>query len=208
MNNHSRLLVIIVTACLPLVAFTQNAKQYYKTGLTFVEAGNYQDAIDQFTKALDLEPEYTQAYVERARSYEAYDDLKNAADDLKRALVFEQKEPELYYDAARVNFSLERYKDALQLVTQSTELDRKSEASFRLLARIQLALEDYSNALVSINKALTLKDNPENNFYRGQISEKMKKLYPGGNRLYEGDLKKPTVCRSLPGTGRAQTSDG
>jgi tetratricopeptide (TPR) repeat protein len=174
MNNHSRLLVIIVTACLPLVAFTQNAKQYYKTGLTFVEAGNYQDAIDQFTKALDLEPEYTQAYVERARSYEAYGDLKNAADDLKRALVFEQKEPELYYDAARVNFSLERYKDALQLVTQSTELDRKSEASFRLLARIQLALEDYSNALVSINKALTLKDNPENNFYRGQISEKMK----------------------------------
>lgn len=174
MNNHSRLLVIIVTACLPLVAFTQNAKQYYKTGLTFVEAGNYQDAIDQFTKALDLEPEYTQAYVERARSYEAYGDLKNAADDLKRALVFEQKEPELYYDAARVNFSLERYKDALQLVTQSTELDRKSETSFRLLARIQLALEDYSNALVSINKALTLKDNPENNFYRGQISEKMK----------------------------------
>ena len=174
MRNSSRFLVFLAFMCLSINTFAQNAKQFYKTGMTFVESGNHKDAIDQFTKALDMDPEFVQAYVERARSYEASGDLQLAADDLKRALVFEQKEAELFYDAARVNFDLGRYTDAQLLVTQSTALDKKSESAFRLLARIQMALEDYSNALVSINKALELKDNPENNFYRGQVSEKMK----------------------------------
>jgi tetratricopeptide (TPR) repeat protein len=152
----------------------QNARQFYKTGLTFTEAGNHKDAIDQFTKAINIDPEYAQAYVERSRSYEALGDLQNAADDLKRALTFEQKQSELYFDAARLNFSLTHYPYALELINSGLLLDKKSEAAYRLLARIQMAMEDYSNSLVSINKALALKDNSENNFYRGQLSEKMK----------------------------------
>jgi tetratricopeptide (TPR) repeat protein len=166
--------VFLLVACLSSGVSAQSAKQFYKTGLTFIEAGNHKDAIVQFTKALDIDPEDAPAYVKRALSYEATGDLQNAADDLKRALVFEQKDPELYYDAARVNYSMGNYQTALELATHCTELSKKSESGFRLRARVQMALEDYSNALVSINKALSLKDNPENNFYRGQVSEKMK----------------------------------
>jgi tetratricopeptide (TPR) repeat protein len=174
MKTSIKIAVILLIISLTSELYAQNARQFYKTGLTFVEAGNHKDAIDQFTKALDLDPEYAQAYVERARSYEAVGDLQKTADDLKRALTFEQKEPELYYDAARMNYMLGNYNDALELINKSVALDKKSELALRLLARIQMSLEDYSNSLVSINKALTLKDNPENNFYRGQVSEKMK----------------------------------
>ncbi len=167
-------LVLLLSGCLCMQIAAQNAKQNFKTGLTFVEAGNHKDAITQFTKALETDPEYAEAYMKRAESYEAAGDLQNAADDLKRALVFEQKDADLYYNAARVNYSLANYPTALELVTRCTELSKKSESAFRLLARVQMALEDYSNALVSINKALSLKDNTENNFYRGQVSEKMK----------------------------------
>jgi tetratricopeptide (TPR) repeat protein len=174
MKISFKILVFLLIAVLSSELYAQNARQFYKTGLTFVEAGNHKDAIDQFTKALNLDPEYVQAYIERARSYEAIGDLQKTADDLKRALTFEQKEPELYYDAARVNFDLSSYSDALELINKCTVLDKKSELAFRLLARIQMSLEDYSNSLISINKALALKDNAENNFYRGQLSEKMK----------------------------------
>ncbi|MFO7370385.1 MAG: tetratricopeptide repeat protein, partial [Bacteroidales bacterium] len=174
MKTRIQLIVLLLATCLSGNLYAQNARQFYKTGLTFVEAGNHKDAIDQFTKALAIDPEYAQAYVERARSYEAIGELQHTADDLKRALTFEQKEPELYFDAARVNFELANYQDALELVNKSIALSKKSEPGFRLLARIQMALEDFSNSLVSINKALELKDNAENNFYRGQLSEKMK----------------------------------
>ena len=174
MKTSIRIAIILLIVSLTGKIYAQNARQFYKTGLTFVEAGNNMDAIDQFTKALNLDPKYAQAYVERARSYEAVGDFQKTADDLKRALTFEQKEPELFYDAARVNLILGNYNDALELINISTALDKKSELAFRLLARIQMSVEDYSNSLISINKALTLKDNAENNFYRGQLSEKMK----------------------------------
>jgi tetratricopeptide (TPR) repeat protein len=173
MKNITKILSIVLFTCMPLTGYSQNAKQFYKTGTTFVAAGNYKDAIDQFTKAINVAPDYAQAYIERAHSYEAMGDFQNAAADLKRALVFEQKKAVLYFDAARVNYNLGNYADALDLANKSIERSKKYESAYRLLARIQIALEDYTNALVSINKALGLKDNPENNFYHGQVSEKM-----------------------------------
>jgi tetratricopeptide (TPR) repeat protein len=175
----------------------QNARQFYKTGLTFVEAGNHKDAVDQFSKAVDLDPEYAQAYVERSRSYEALGDLQNASDDLKRALTFEQKQPELYYEASRINFNLEKYKEALDLINKSIDLDKKSDISLQLLSRIQMALEDYSNSLISINKALNLKETPGNSFYRGQLSEKMKNYHQAEIDYQSAITKDPQYTEAL-----------
>src|SRR5512145_2221323 len=102
MKSRIQIIVIILVFAMPGVISAQNARQYYKTGLTFVEAGNHKDAIEQFTNALLLDPEYTQAYVERARSYEAGGHLTRAVVDLERALIFEQNEPELFFEAARI----------------------------------------------------------------------------------------------------------
>lgn len=174
MKPGTKIFIIFLTLGIPGIMTAQNARQYFKTGLTFVDAGNHLDAIEQFTNALKLDPEYISAYIERAHSYEASGDLPNAAVDLKRALTFEQKEAELFYDAARVNFALGNYGLALELTNKCTALDKKFGLAFGLLARIQLIKEDYSGALISINKALSLKENPEFFFYRGQIAVKMK----------------------------------
>jgi tetratricopeptide (TPR) repeat protein len=174
MRTRLRLPLFFLAISLTMSLSAQNAKQFYKTGLTFVEAGNHQDAIEQFSRALEIDPEYTDAYRQRAACFEISGDLQQAADDLKRALVFEQKDAALYYEAARVNFLLQQFQLSLELATRCTGLDKKHESAYRLMARAQMGLEDYSNALVSINKALALKDNAENNFYHGQVSERMK----------------------------------
>ena len=170
-------LTLLLAVVISATAGAQNARQFYKTGLTFAEAGNHTDAIDQFTKALSIDPEFTQAYVERSHSHEASGALQSAADDLKRALAFETKDAELYYNAARLNFGLENYPHALELARKCISLESKHEPAYRLLSRIQEALGNYSDALVSINRALALKDNAENNFYHGMVSEKMKNYH-------------------------------
>jgi len=167
-------LVSLMVCLFAASGFSQQPKDFYKTGLAFAKAGNHMDAVDQFTRALELDPDYVSAYIQRAVSYEAAGDLNKAADDLRRALVFEQKEPELFYVAARVNFALGNYKESLELAHKSVLLDKKNESAYRLLARTQLAMEDYSTALVTINKALALKANPANHFYRALIVGKMK----------------------------------
>ncbi|HEX2396174.1 MAG TPA: tetratricopeptide repeat protein, partial [Bacteroidales bacterium] len=179
------LITLFLFICLPTALFSQNARQYLRTGLTFVEAGNHADAIDQFTRALEIDPQYVQAYIERSRSYEATGELRKSADDLNRALTFEQKEPGLYYNAARILFILGNNREALELVNKCVSLNRKSDVAHLLQARIQMALEDYSGSLMSINRAIELKDNADNFYYRGQLSEIMKNIAQA-----EADYKK------------------
>jgi tetratricopeptide (TPR) repeat protein len=174
MKPLMKIFIGLLFSAVPLVGFSQNAKQYFKAGESFVEAGNQKDAIAQFTKAIELNPDYLQAYISRAEAYKAINELQKAADDYKRALVFESSEIELYYSASEVNYLLKNYPEALDLINKGITLNPKHEEAYRLLSQIQTATEDYSNALASIDKALKLKDNPENNYTHGQISEKMK----------------------------------
>jgi tetratricopeptide (TPR) repeat protein len=174
MKPFLKTMIGLLIFAVSLGGFSQNAKQFYKTGVTFVESGNHKDAIEQFTKAIELNPDYTRAYIDRACSYEAINELQKAADDYQRAIVFETKNPVFYFDAARVNFKLRNNQEALDLINKSTILSPNYIEAYQLLAQIQIALEDYSNALISINKGLRLKDNPENNYYHGLVSEKMK----------------------------------
>ncbi len=169
-----RLFFFLVLIFSTLNNYAQNARQYFKAGLTFSEAGNYKDAVDQFTRSLELDPEYLSSYLERARACEAMNELQKAADDLQRALSFEQKKEALYYEAARLNYLLSNFDNALELINRSLELKSNYEPAFRMQCLVLLATGDYSGALISINKALALKDSPENYFYRGQVSEKMK----------------------------------
>ena len=152
----------------------QNAKQYYKTGLTFIEARNYNDAIDQFSKAVQVDPDFIDAYIEGARAYQFINETAKAAEDYDRALVFERKKDKLYLEASAVNFQLSQYDKALELVKEAIGLNSKSDEGYRLQCRIQVGKENYSEALISINKALLLKDNAENNYYHGVVSDSMK----------------------------------
>jgi tetratricopeptide (TPR) repeat protein len=173
-HNIRKLLLFCAFAWLPVTTFAQNARQYFRTGLSFTEAGNHTDAIDQYTKAIVIDPQYVQAYVERARAYEAISDLQNAADDLKRAITFDEKDPALFFTAARIHFALAKNDEALDLIGRCISRDRKSDEAFRLQARVQMALEDYSASLSSINRALEIRENAPNFYYRAQLSEIMK----------------------------------
>ncbi len=174
MKPCSLFLLFLALASLSLQGHAQSARQYYKNGIAFSESGNYKEAADQFTRSLEIDPEYLQSYLGRARAFEASGELQKAADDLQQALSFEQKKESLYYEAARLNYLLSNFDVAVELIKRSVELKSNYEPGYRLQCLILMATGDYPGAMASINRALTLLDSPENNFYRGQVSEKMK----------------------------------
>ena len=71
---------VILVFLFSLSTFSQNAKKFYKTGEEFFKAGNYQDAINQFTSAVSLNPQYKDAYFMRGSSYEITKDFTKAAE--------------------------------------------------------------------------------------------------------------------------------
>ena len=53
-------------------------------GLTLFNQGRFQEAIDQFTKAMALDPSYKPAWAHRAEAYDRLGRQKEAAEDMRR----------------------------------------------------------------------------------------------------------------------------
>jgi len=51
------------------LVFSQNARQYYKLGKDYFDAGQYQSAINKYSKAIELDSKYVKAFYGRAESF-------------------------------------------------------------------------------------------------------------------------------------------
>lgn len=167
----------------------QNPKKYYKTAVDFIENKRYNDAIDLLTKAIDLEPDYEDAYLLRASAYESIGKYINAVEDYKRASVFLNKETEVFYKAGRAYFKLERYRDALDMLNKAIELKKGNLEALQLKVLTLIELEDYFNALEAAEAAVKEKSSAENYYYQGLVSERLKNI-AGAENDYERALKK------------------
>ncbi|MCK4699207.1 MAG: tetratricopeptide repeat protein, partial [Bacteroidales bacterium] len=89
--------ILIVSLLLSMNVKGQSAKKHYKAGEDYVESKKFEFAIDEFTKAVALDPDYTKAYIERGKLYDKAGNKEAAIEDFSKAVVFEPKNKELFY---------------------------------------------------------------------------------------------------------------
>ena len=77
--------LIILLLFIPLVSFGQTAEEYYQSGYDKDEAGDYNGAIADYTKVIELNPNYADAYFSRGLSKSDLKDLTGACADWKKA---------------------------------------------------------------------------------------------------------------------------
>lgn len=74
------LLLFSVTACSPA------ARKFYERGLLHTEKGNYDQAIRDFSKVIESEPQHAMAYNNRGVAYKQKGDYDRAISDYSRAI--------------------------------------------------------------------------------------------------------------------------
>ena len=77
--------LLLLLLFIPLVSFGQTAQEYYDKGKSYFDLDQYYNAISDFDKAIELDPDYTGAYVNRGLSKELINDLNGACADWKKA---------------------------------------------------------------------------------------------------------------------------
>ena len=110
----------------PVYSNGQNAKKFFKAGEEFVENNAYSDAIVQFSKAVDMDPDFTKAYLARANAFELIGNQTQAAEDYKRAIIFLPKDSEIHYQAGRMLNQIGQYDEALRILNRATSLSKKN----------------------------------------------------------------------------------
>ncbi len=168
------IVAVLILACSGVWA--QNAKKFYKTGEDFMVVENYKDAIDQFTRAIELEPDYDKAYLGRADAYERSGMLEEAVADYDRASTFLEKSEDVFYETGRLYFLLGDYDKSVEKLEKAISLKRTFLETYQVLSKVLVAQGKYVEAMEVANTALTLKESSENFYNRGVVNLRIENL--------------------------------
>jgi tetratricopeptide (TPR) repeat protein len=178
-------IILITVGTLAIQA--QSAKQYLKAGDEFAKKMNFKDAIEQYTKAIELDPDYDKAYIQRAISYNGLNDFENAASDFDRAIVFNEKDADLYYFSGQA-YHLQGQNDiALSKLNEAIEMKGNFLEAYQVRAEVLIELGRYREALDDCQKCLKMKEDEKGYYTLGQVYEKLE-MYQEAEEAYRNSI--------------------
>ena len=77
---------------------SKTSEDYYNQGNAKCRIQNYREAIDDYTKAIELNPEFVMAYNNRGNAKIAIEDYRGGVDDLTKAIEINPNHAEAYYN--------------------------------------------------------------------------------------------------------------
>jgi tetratricopeptide (TPR) repeat protein len=183
MERQFKPLTLIISGLI-LIFLTQCANKFYKAGMEFYEAGNYEDAIEQYNKWLSEDSDNSKAYIARAKAYKRLDSNKKAADDFSRAAALTE-DAEDFMKAANLYLAIKDYKRAAKMATRAIDEDKKHINAHKKAIKSYIKLKEYKEARHYSNKLVDIEENAGNYYWRGFIESKLNNL-----KQAERDLRK------------------
>jgi len=109
-----------------IVLSPNEAPTYFKRAQAKAANGEYSSAIDDYTKAIELDPK-SFSYYNRAGCKEALEDFEGAINDYTKAIELDPKAPEAFGNRASVKANLNDMEGALADFSMAIKLDRKNQ---------------------------------------------------------------------------------
>ncbi len=137
--------------------FTTDSPDYwYSQGVIEENQKKYSKAIDDFKKAIRLNPRYVDAYIELAYVYYLQERFDLQLEVLERAVKLAPNNAEAWASLGGAYEDLERYDDAIKAYIEAVSLDRRDKNSIHELGILYLAHGEKKLALEQIKKLTEL----------------------------------------------------
>ena len=104
---------------------TPNASSYYNKGADYSNGGKYQLAVDEYTKAIQLDPDYLFAYNNRGNAYIELGEYQTAIEDYDKAIQLDPDYARAYNNRGIAYRRLSQDAEADADLTKACSLDSK-----------------------------------------------------------------------------------
>lgn len=145
-----------------------------KRGFVYVNSlEQFENAVADFTKAIDLSQDPKEAYRSRAYVYWKMQDFRRSIEDYKKIVELEPKNANSYLNLGNAYFNLSAYDLAANTYSEVIKITPNAE-SYNLRGWALTNDEKYQEALLDFNKAIEL--NPYDGKYfknRGNVKNKL-----------------------------------
>ena len=129
---------------------------YLNRGRTYGVLRDYEKAIDDFTKSIELKADVAEVYTERGGAYNLLEKYDKALNDFTQALLLENHLTAAYIGCGMVYYNMGKYKESVDSFTKAEKIYPFVYVyAGRGMALIYLA--KYEAAIQDFNQALKLK---------------------------------------------------
>ena len=154
-RNKIFLIATILVILLPLLTISfvyyeryKDAKAYFNRGLAYYDKGQYDQAISEYSKALEINPRYALAYNDRGNAYQSKGQNGQAISDYSKAIELNPKDHKAYNNRG-IAYSREGRKEWETTLTLDT-LDPehiKTKLESGLVIYFDQAISDFTKGI-------------------------------------------------------------
>ncbi len=146
------------------------AQDRFRRGLRAAKEGRLQEAVEEYTEAIRMNPGYASAYNNRGNLYRKLNKYQEALEDYNKALELDPDYALAYYNRGNLYRELNEHQKALEDYNKALELDPDYALAYYNRGLLYHELNEYQKALEDYNKALERNpDDPDAYNNRGNL---------------------------------------
>lgn len=146
----------------------QNATSYYSQGVALYGQQKYDDAIDQFSKSINLNSVFANTYIYRGLCYYNKNRFQQAITDYSKAISLDPVNNLAYFDRGLAYYSIQSYDEAIADFTKLVNMNPSYNGVYNSRANAYYAKQQYQLAITDYTMAISQNPNQSNSYdYRG-----------------------------------------
>lgn len=142
-----------------------SAFDWYDKGVAFQQSNNHRDAIEAYTKAIELRPKLPAAYSNRGVAYAILGNYQQAINDFDKAIELYPKYEEAYYNRGLTYISLGNQQQAINDYSIAIKLNSKYAKAYVNRGIAYGDLGKQQKAISDYNKAIKLNPNDAKSYF-------------------------------------------
>ncbi len=164
-SKNDSIPVILIVACLILFscATTQqtklklnDAEVHNNRGFDYCQIGQYDQAISDFSKAIEINPRLAHAYNNRGAAYLYKGQYDQAILDLSKAIEINPRLAHAYNNRGWAYIKKWQYDQAISDFNKTVEIDARFVDAYFYRAIVYFLMEEYDKSLLDVIKAQQL----------------------------------------------------
>jgi len=132
------------------------AVTYNNRGTAYYKLNRHEEAIRDYSKAIELDPKDAGAYYNRGTAFSKLSKHEDAIKDFNKAIELNPEYAESYYNRGNTHFKLNKHEEAIEDYNKAIELNPKSDLAYNNRGLAYSELNRYEDAIKDFNKAIEL----------------------------------------------------
>ncbi|MBI5404373.1 MAG: tetratricopeptide repeat protein [Ignavibacteriae bacterium] len=135
---------------------SQTAEEFFEMGFDSYFDRNFEDAISYFSRAIQIKPDYTEAYLYRGEARSDYGRYSDALADFDKVIKLDSVNFDAYFQKCITEYRMGNYEEALRDCDRSILMRPPYDMAYYFRAKIKRELQDYEGAISDCNEAIGL----------------------------------------------------